>query len=31
LSITRMKDILAGALRGGYCVGYFEAWDQYSL
>ena len=26
-----MKDLLADALRGGYCVGYFEAWDQYSM
>ena len=26
-----MKDLLSSALRGGYCVGYFEAWDQYSL
>ncbi len=26
-----MRDLLAAALRGGYCIGYFEAWDQYSL
>jgi len=31
MSIARMKDLLAGALRGGYSVGYFEAWDQYSM
>jgi ketose-bisphosphate aldolase len=25
------KDLLADALAGGYAVGYFEAWDIYSL
>jgi ketose-bisphosphate aldolase len=25
------KDLLAGARAGGYAVGYFEAWDTYSL
>ena len=27
----RMRDMLKTALAGGYAVGYFEAWDQYSL
>ncbi len=31
MSVARMKDLLAGALKGGYAIGYFEAWDQYSL
>lgn len=31
MSVARMRNLLANALRGGYCVGYFEAWDQYSL
>jgi ketose-bisphosphate aldolase len=31
MGVARMKDILAAARKGGYCVGYFEAWDQYSL
>jgi ketose-bisphosphate aldolase len=26
-----MRDMLAAAKRGGYALGYFEAWDQYSL
>ena len=26
-----MTDLLQKALRGGYAVGYFEAWDQHSL
>ena len=26
-----MGEILEAALRGSYCVGYFEAWDEYSL
>jgi fructose-bisphosphate aldolase class II len=26
-----MRDMLKTALAGGYAVGYFEAWDQYSL
>jgi ketose-bisphosphate aldolase len=31
VSIARLRDLLADARRGGYCLGYFEAWDQYSL
>lgn len=31
MSIARLQDLLADARRGGYCLGYFEAWDQYSL
>jgi ketose-bisphosphate aldolase len=31
MSVVRMRDLLADAKRGGYCIGYFEAWDQYSL
>ena len=31
MSIARLRDLLADARRGGYCIGYFEAWDQYSL
>jgi ketose-bisphosphate aldolase len=31
MSVARMSDLLAAAKRGGYCIGYFEAWDQYSL
>ena len=31
MSIARMRDLLAAAREGGWCVGYFEAWDQYSL
>lgn len=31
MSIARLRDLLADARRGGYCLGYFEAWDQYSL
>jgi ketose-bisphosphate aldolase len=26
-----MRDLLAHASRGGYAVGYFEAWDEYSM
>ena len=26
-----MREMLAAAQAGGYAVGYFEAWDQYSL
>jgi ketose-bisphosphate aldolase len=26
-----MRDILRAAMTGGYAVGYFETWDQYSL
>lgn len=31
MSIVKMVEILERALRGGYAVGYFECWDQYSL
>ncbi|MHB9035487.1 MAG: class II fructose-bisphosphate aldolase [Armatimonadota bacterium] len=31
MSIVPMRDMLADALRRSYAVGYFEAWDQYSL
>src|SRR5512137_2017027 len=31
MSIARLRDLLADARAGGYCLGYFEAWDQYSL
>jgi ketose-bisphosphate aldolase len=31
MSVARLRDLLDAARRGGYCLGYFEAWDQYSL
>ena len=31
MPIASMTQLLARALRGGYAVGYFESWDQYSL
>ena len=31
MSIVGMDEILARAQHGGYAVGYFEAWDTYSL
>jgi ketose-bisphosphate aldolase len=31
MALTPMTEILAGAREGGYAVGYFEAWDSYSL
>jgi fructose/tagatose bisphosphate aldolase len=31
MSVALLKDLLAEALKGGYAIGYFEAWDQYSL
>lgn len=31
MSLVPMRNILAQALTDGYAVGYFEAWDQYSL
>ena len=31
MSLVLMRNILAQALTDGYAVGYFEAWDQYSL
>jgi len=29
--LVPFKELLADALNGGYAVGYFEAWDMYSL
>jgi len=31
MPIVPFTDLLADARRGGYAVGYFEAWDSYSL
>lgn len=31
MSLVGMDQILQRALRDGYAVGYYEAWDQYSL
>ncbi|MCL5104760.1 MAG: class II fructose-bisphosphate aldolase [Armatimonadetes bacterium] len=31
MSIVPMREMLANALKKNYAVGYFEAWDQYSL
>ena len=31
MRIAGMDEVLARALHGGYAVGYFEAWDPYSL
>lgn len=31
MALTPMPELLARARRGGYAVGYFEAWDSYSL
>jgi len=31
MPLIPLRDILATALAEGYAVGYFEAWDQYSL
>jgi fructose/tagatose bisphosphate aldolase len=31
MSIVKMDELLSRALRRGYAVGYFEAWDLYSL
>ena len=31
MSVARLRDLLADARHGGYCLGYFEAWDQCSL
>ncbi|UCB44470.1 MAG: class II fructose-bisphosphate aldolase [Spirochaetota bacterium] len=30
MALQLMKKILTDALKGGYAVGYFEPWDQYS-
>ncbi len=31
MSIVGMTELLQQALRDGYALGYFEAWDQYSM
>lgn len=31
MALVPLTDMLAAARRGGYAVGYFEAWDSYSL
>ncbi len=31
MSVARLRDLLAGALSGGWCLGYFEAWDVPTL
>ena len=31
MTVTDLRDILGRALQQGYAVGYFEAWDSYSL
>jgi fructose/tagatose bisphosphate aldolase len=31
VTLVPLPDLLAAAARGGYAVGYFEAWDSYSL
>src|SRR3972149_3767194 len=31
MTVASLRDILDQALQHGYAVGYFEAWDQYSL
>lgn len=31
MSIVGMNQLLQQALRGGYALGYFESWDQYSM
>lgn len=31
MPLTPLRELLGAALRGGYAVGYFESWDQYSL
>jgi fructose-bisphosphate aldolase class II len=31
MPLVPMTDLLAAARQGGYAVGYFEAWDAYSL
>ena len=31
MSIVSLNDLLARAMREGYALGYFEAWDPYSL
>jgi ketose-bisphosphate aldolase len=31
MSLAHMTDVLAQARQGGYALGYFESWDQYSF
>lgn len=31
MPLTSMAELLEAARRGGYAIGYFEAWDSYSL
>jgi len=31
MSLISLTDLLASAIAGGYAIGYFEAWDSYSL
>jgi len=31
MALEPMTEILERAREGGYAVGYFEAWDSYSL
>jgi len=31
MSLSPLRDLLSAAVAGGYAIGYFEAWDQYSL
>jgi fructose/tagatose bisphosphate aldolase len=31
MPLVPMPELLADAMQGGYAVGYFEAWDGYSL
>lgn len=31
MALARLSDLLAEAERGGYALGYFEAWDTYSM
>jgi len=31
MTLAPLPDLLAGARAGGYALGYFEAWDSYSL
>ena len=31
MPLVPMSEMLQAALEGGYAIGYFEAWDQYSL
>lgn len=31
MPLVTMTELVSGAQAGGYAVGYFEAWDNYSL